>query len=250
MAPSKASSLPTSNAGQLAAVESIGSSAGVGYDYTSAAATTAPLTRSFNVKLTPDVAGSYTILVSTNSGSTPAVYAVGDANTTYTVSTASAVSSVTLASVTGSSTAAGSSNGQIFKATIKDSAAVVSQLSEGQTITLASDKTTTVISRITQSSGAVTTGTAGTALVLSSTDFSNGVAYFAVKDATATAVTAAITATGSGLLSPTITSSVTATTVVALPETSALQAATSEIAASIATACTMAFWGRFITLSE
>jgi hypothetical protein len=42
----------------------------------------------------------------------------------------------------------------------------------------------------------------------------------------------------------------TATTVVALPETSALQAATSEIAASTATACTMAFWGRFITLSE
>ena len=42
----------------------------------------------------------------------------------------------------------------------------------------------------------------------------------------------------------------TATTVVALPETSALQAATSEIAASAATACTMAFWGRFITLSE
>jgi hypothetical protein len=207
--------LPTSNTGILGAAESIGSSAGVGYDYTSASFTTAPTTRSFSVKLTPDVAGSYTILVSTNSGSTPAVYAVGDANTTYTVSTASAVSSVTLASVTGSSTANGSSNGQIFKATIKDSAAVASQLSEGQTITLASDKTTTVISRITQSTGVVTTGTAGAALVLSSTDFSNGVAYFAVKDATETAVTAAITATGSGLLSPTITSSVTATTVVA-----------------------------------
>ena len=42
----------------------------------------------------------------------------------------------------------------------------------------------------------------------------------------------------------------TATTVVALPETSALHAATSEIAESAATACTMAFWGRFITLSE
>jgi hypothetical protein len=42
----------------------------------------------------------------------------------------------------------------------------------------------------------------------------------------------------------------TATTVVALPETSALQAAMSEIAASTATACTTAFWGRFITLLE
>jgi hypothetical protein len=41
-----------------------------------------------------------------------------------------------------------------------------------------------------------------------------------------------------------------ATTVVALPETFALHAATSEIAARTAMACTMAFWGRFITLSE
>jgi hypothetical protein len=42
----------------------------------------------------------------------------------------------------------------------------------------------------------------------------------------------------------------TATTVVALPETSALHAATSEIAESTATACTMAFWWLFITCTE
>jgi len=208
-------SLPSSNTGILATVESIGASAGVGYDYTSAAASTAPLTRSFNVNLTPDVAGSYTILVSTNSGSTPAVYAAGDANTSYTVTTGAAVSSVTLAAVTGSSTANTAGNGQIFKATIKDAAGTVAQLKTGETITLSSDKTSTVIGQVTQSSGAISFGTAGATSVLDSGDFTNGVAYFAVKDATATAVVAAISATGSGLLASTITSSVTATTVVA-----------------------------------
>jgi len=208
-------SLPTSNTGILAAAESIGSSAGVGYDYTSAAATTAPTTRSFNVNLTPDVAGSYTILVSTNAGATPALYAAGDANVTYSVTTGGAVSSVVLAAVTGSSTANTGGNGQIFKATIKDAAGAVAQLKDGETITLSSDKTSTVLGQVAQVGGAISFGSAGVASVLDSGDFTNGVAYFAVKDATATAVVAAITATGSGLLASTITSSVTATTVVA-----------------------------------
>jgi hypothetical protein len=169
----------------------------------------------FKINLTPDKAGSYTVLVSTNAGATIGAYAAGNANTTYTVSTASTVSSVTLAAVTGSSTANTGGNGQIFKATIKDAAGVVSQLGAGETITLSSDKTTTNIGQVTQSSGAVSFGGAGVASVLDSGDFTNGVAYFAVKDSTATAVVAAITATGSGLLGSTITSSVTATTVVA-----------------------------------
>jgi hypothetical protein len=42
----------------------------------------------------------------------------------------------------------------------------------------------------------------------------------------------------------------TATTVVALPETSALHAASTEIAERTATACTMAFWWLFITCTE
>jgi len=170
-------SLPTSNTGILATVESIGSSAGVGYDYTSASFTTAPTTRSFNVNLTPDVAGSYTILVSTNSGSTPALYAAGDANTTYTVSTAAAVSTVTLAAKTGSAVGGTTGNGQVFTATIKDSTGAVSQLGTGETITLSSDKTTTNFGVVNQSTGAVTFTAAGSK-TLSNSDFKNGVAYF------------------------------------------------------------------------
>jgi hypothetical protein len=169
----------------------------------------------FRINLTPDKAGTYSILVSTKSGTTLDPYAAGDANVTYSVSTAAATSKVVLAAVTGSSTANGDGQGQVFKATISDAAGTASQLSAGETITLSSDKTSTVIGQVTQSSGSVSFGTAGASSVLDSGDFTNGVAYFMVKDATATAVTAAITATGSGLLSSTVTSSVTATTVVA-----------------------------------
>jgi len=169
----------------------------------------------FRINLTPDKAGTYSILVSTKAGTTLDPYAAGDANVTYSVSTAAATTKVVLAAVTGSSTANGDGNGQIFKATISDAAGTASQLSAGETITLSSDKTSTVIGQVTQSSGSISFGTAGATSVLDSGDFTNGVAYFAIKDATATAVVAAITATGSGLLASTITSSTTATTVVA-----------------------------------
>jgi len=210
-------SLGTGNAGTLGASALVASDKmTVGSTYASDAGRTVSTTSAyaFRVNLTPDKPGSYTLLVSTNAGATIAPYAAGDANTSYTVSTASQVTSVTLASVTGSSTANGS-YGQIFKATIKDATGAVAQLAPNETITLSSDKTTTDIGQITATNGTTTYGGAGVSQTLDSGDFTNGVAYFAIKDSTATAVTAAITATGSGLLSSTITSSVTATTVVA-----------------------------------
>jgi len=190
----------------------------VGSTYASPAGLTAnsagDVAYSFRINLTPDKAGTYSLLVSTKAGTTLDPYSAGDAHTTYSVSTAAAVASVTLASVTGSSTANGS-YGQIFKATIKDATGTVAQLAPNETITLSSDKATTNIGQITATDGTTTYGGADVDQTLDSGDFTNGVAYFAVKDATATAVTAAITATGSGLLSSTITSSITATTVVA-----------------------------------
>jgi len=189
--------------------------AGVGYTYTSAARAAAGTSASILVNLTPDMAGTYTVLVSTGAGSTPAAYAAGDANTTFSLSTAAAVSTVTLAAKTGSAVGGTTGNGQIFTATIKDAAGAVSQLGDGQTITLSSDKTTTNFGIVSQSDGSVTFTAAGSK-ALSNANFKNGVAYFAVKDATSDAiVAAAITATGSGLLSSSIIGSTTATTTVA-----------------------------------
>jgi hypothetical protein len=216
---------PTTNTGTVStSALSSGDNMTVGVTYVSPSGLTANsagnVGYAFRVNLTPDKAGTYSILVSTKSGTTRGAYAAGDTNTTYSVSTAAATSKVVLAAVTGSSLAGTTGNGQIFKATITDAAGVASQLGAGETITLSSDKTTTNMSRITASTGAIVGfGGAGVVRVLDSSDFTNGVAYFAVKDATATAVVAAITATGSGLLSSTITSSVSASTVAAVGTT-------------------------------
>jgi len=107
-----------------------------GCDYTSASRTSAGTSASVVVSVTPDIAGAYTVLVSTNAGSTQALYsaATNDANVSYSFTTASAVASVTLAGVTPASLA-GNSNGQIFKATIKDSTGAVAQLAPNETIT-------------------------------------------------------------------------------------------------------------------
>jgi hypothetical protein len=164
--------------------------------------------------ITPDVAGTYTVLVSANQRPSAAgvTYAAGDANATYTFTTGATVSSVTLAAVTGSA-AGGSTYGQIFKATIKDAAGAVSQLKSGETIALSSNATTTNFCQVVQSSWACSYGTAGATSTLDNGDFLNGVAYFGVKDATTTAVDAVVTATGSGLLSNAMTSTITASTV-------------------------------------
>jgi hypothetical protein len=171
------------------------------------------------VSVMPDVAGSYTVLVSTSARTLAGTeaYAAGDASATYTFSTGAAVSTITLASVTGSPVG-GSTNGQIYKVTIKDAAGGVTQLSAGQAINITSNVTTTNIGEITAgctSSCTASYNGAGVTAGLDSSNFSAGVAYIQIKDATAAAADAVITATGSGLLANTITSTVGFSTVLA-----------------------------------
>jgi trimeric autotransporter adhesin len=169
------------------------------------------------VSIMPDVAGSYTVLVSTSPRTLAGTeaYAAGDASATYTFSTGASVASVTLAAVTGSPIG-GSTNGQIFKVTIKDAAGSVTQLSAGQAINITSNVTTTNIGEITAgctSSCTASYNGAGVTAGLDSSNFSAGVAYIQIKDATTAAADAVITATGSGLLSNAITSTVGFSTV-------------------------------------
>jgi hypothetical protein len=179
------------------------------------------LSATFNVYVTPDVAGSYTVLVSTNGddNATPdnAGYTAGDANASYTFTTAAAVSTVTLAQVapTGNGIATSTkSNGMIFKATIKDSAGAASQLGANESIRVyASSKTGTVTLdaiRSTSAGNTLTTQTNTAEYTLTNADFTSGVAY--LKFTNDTAETAVITAVGTGLLSSTITSTLSLTT--------------------------------------
>ncbi|ASY20480.1 hypothetical protein A7sIIA15_06505 [Candidatus Planktophila vernalis] len=179
------------------------------------------LAASFKINVTPDVAGSYTVLVSTQEDANGAheneEYTAGDANVSYTFTTAAAAATVTLAQVapTGNGIAtATKANGMIFKATIKDSTGTVSQLGANESIRVyASSATGTVTMDAIRSAAAgntLTTQTTTSEYTLTNADFTNGVAY--LKFTNTVAETAVITAVGTGLLSSTVTGTLSLTT--------------------------------------
>jgi len=133
----------TGNAGALGTVTQLADGLNVGalFSPSNAQVVTTVLSAGFKISVTPDVAGSYTVLVSTNGDANGTLdedgYLAGDANASYTFTTAAPVSTVTLAQVapTGNGIASTTkANGMIFKATIKDSTGTVSQLGANETI--------------------------------------------------------------------------------------------------------------------
>jgi hypothetical protein len=201
----------------------------VGALFTAGPAASAAGSASFVINVMPDVAGTYTVLVSTRCGQVAAVatpacvgasttalvdssaYTAGDANVTYTFTTGAAASSVVLAAVTPA--AAEDGTGRIFKATIKDAAGVVAQLGVNETIALTSNSTTTNFEGI-KASDASTLNASATTISLTNANFVNGVAYFRVTNSAAE--TAILTATGTGLLSSAVTGTITTKTVTAV----------------------------------
>ena len=183
-------------------------------NWTSALAQT---TAGFRVQITPDVAGTYTVLVSTRAFDGTLLvnpYSAGDASASYTITTGGAVASMTLAAKTAGSTI-DATNGQLLSLTLKDSAGAVTNLGVGETVSVTGSGTTEKLQKVSVSNGAYTattsnSATANAALSLSSDDFINGIAYFTYKDATAS-TGAVITATGSGTLSSSIAATLTTT---------------------------------------
>jgi trimeric autotransporter adhesin len=151
-----------------------------------------------NVRIQPDVAGSYTVLVSTNASANPS-YSPGDTSATFTLTTGSAPTGLTISSPNGSTILAGSPYGTLVKIT------QVGGIISGNE----------VINLTTSGSGTISTGTASnstyaTTATLSATDFSSsGVIYVRLKDTGTAAETISLTATGSGLLSSTVTATQT-----------------------------------------
>ena len=172
---------------------------------------------SLNVDITPDVAGTYVVLVSTSTtytDSTTAVaaaYTAGEANTSYTFTTGAAVSAVALSAVTGSSTK-GSATGQVIKVTLTGA------LGLNETIAITDNSATSNLRLVSaRSSTGSTLDANATTLSMTSAHFSSGVGYFLINDTAKGAIV--ITATGSGLLSPTITSTLSVETVDAVVPT-------------------------------
>ena len=213
--------LPTANDGialTAAGVTSTSSVDGstVGTLYTSSIATGTALSATFNINVTPDKAGTYKVLVSTRgsdgtavTAANVAVYAAGDASNTYSFATGVAPTTATLAAVTGATvTGSTATTGRLMSVTLNTGAV----LGAGETIKLTTNNTSATM-------GAVTSRTAGTVdtkaatYTLDSTHFVSGVAYFMLTDVTATATTTVVTATGSGLLSSAVTSTISSTSV-------------------------------------
>jgi trimeric autotransporter adhesin len=212
-------SLPTSNTG-IFAIEASGASTSsvdgqtIAGTYTSSGVTGAAGSASFNINVTPDVAGTYSVLVSTRgsagttlTAATVPVYAAGDANASYSFATGVSPTTATLATVTGAATT-GATVGRLMKVTLNTGAV----LGAGETIRLSTNNTNATMGVVTNQLTGATSGYTAT-LDLDSSHFVGGVAYFKLADSTATATTTVVTATGTGLLSPSVTSTVSSTTV-------------------------------------
>jgi hypothetical protein len=171
------------------------------------------LSASFTVDVTPDVAGTYTVMVSAGNSETldDGEYTAGDPVTTYTFTTASTAASVVLTAASSSTGILGSNTGMLIKATIKDAAAATAQLGVNETLTFSMTSGTGVISiQGVKASDGTALGTAGTTFTATSANFVNGVGYFRVTNTVAE--TAVITATGTALLPATVTGTISLVT--------------------------------------
>ncbi|NBQ97969.1 MAG: hypothetical protein EBU12_07080, partial [Microbacteriaceae bacterium] len=153
----------------------------------------------------PDLAGSYSILVASNAtGRT--YYATGDPTATATFATTGTVSTITMTALNTSPIGINPA-GVVLKLVLKDAAGLGTTLGSLDTIKLtssSSDDTFTACSNANCS-------TALTAATLDSTHFINGVGFFKVAHGGAASTISTITATGSGTLGASVSSTASAT---------------------------------------
>jgi len=168
---------------------------------TETASATTATSYTLYLTVTTDVAGSYTALVSSGTGT---AYAAGDTSTTATFTTAGAPTSITLTRLN-SSTTDSTVAGALVTVGLKDAAGNATVLGANEALTYSVSGTGASVGRVAQNA---TTGVTDTT-ALSSSDFWNaGTAVLRVYAASAVTadVSAVLTVTGSGLVSPTITS--------------------------------------------
>jgi hypothetical protein len=175
----------------------LGASNYADFVYAGSVAAGTATTMAVKVLLTPDVAGTYQILVYANHSS----YTAGDPSAIVTFTTAGSPTALTLASYAGSVTSKDeATGGQLFKLTMKDAAGNATVLAPNEAIKLTStDSNTTVVG----DSGVATFGSASGA---------TGSYYVRVTGNTSvTTGTATLTAAGTGLLSSSLTTNATIT---------------------------------------
>jgi hypothetical protein len=169
-----------------------------------AAQRTAGSMGALTVDITPDVAGTYVVLVSTSTTYTNNVtavagsYTAGDTNVSYTFTTGAAVTAVALSAATGVSTE-DTATGQLIKVTLTGA------LGLNENIVITDNSSTSSLRLVSaRTSTSATVDANASTLTMTSAHFSSGIGYFLINNTAAETVV--ITATGGGLLSPTLTS--------------------------------------------
>ena len=194
---------------------------------TSSTANSASTTTYVTVK--PDVAGTYSFIVSVSSGAGDPdsadtghkSYMAGDLSTTFSFTTAGAPTSATIAAVGGSSsTNAAGTYGALFKLTLKDAAGNPTSLvgDEAYKITASSGK----LSKATLTTGAFASAALASVTEISfgADDLMNGVGFFNANSASASA-TVTLTGSASGALAGSIPAAATYTTAASATSTAA-----------------------------
>jgi hypothetical protein len=147
------------------------------------------------IKITPDVAGTYTVLVSTTNGATTKGYTAGDVSTTFSITPGAGPSAIATTVVAGGSLLANSPTGALVKVSLTDAAGNPSALSGNE-----------VFNVTTSGNGAVAKGHATgssyttTSVVLGASDFVNGTGWVKIRSTGTAAETISLVLTGSGTL--------------------------------------------------
>jgi hypothetical protein len=156
------------------------------------------------VKIVPDVAGSYTVMVSTNASSN-IYYSAGDKSATFTISTGSAPTGVTLTTLGGGTITGGSPTGNAILVSL-----VGGSLAGDEEITLTPSGTGKLSKGAYPYSVAPDTfAAAATAISLTASDFISGKKIVWLTSAGTAAETVSLTATGGAGIASTVTANKT-----------------------------------------
>ena len=166
------------------------------------------------VKIVPDVAGSYNVLVSTNATGTNK-YTAGDVNTTFTISTGTAPTAVALTTLGGGTITGGSPTGNAILVSL-----VGGSLTGDEEILLTPSGTGKISKgasayAVSPTAGGASFAAAATAVALNASDFVSGKKIIWLTSAGTAAETVSLTATGSAGISTSVTATKTYSVVAA-----------------------------------
>jgi len=209
----------TTAAGSVVAVaNAVGGVAATAMETVLGAVADATTTKTVYLSVKPDIAGTYTAIISVSGGQADfganvgsKSYVAGQTSANVTITTAGSPTAATITAVGGSSsTNSAGSYGALFKVSFTDASGAAATLSGDESFTITPSSGT--ISKATLSSGVFTSvAPSSTSISIGRADVYNGVAFFNAKSSSASA-TVTLSGVNSGSLASAISAAATYTT--------------------------------------